>query len=180
MMYTRKLSFTSFVSGTVDEFNTTAYKTGLAQILRDTGVTAGEIELVVASASVRVDALITTMTDSQADEVISILSGHAGKSDPEQLMQLGQRLRVSFQSTLALEDAIVAIATAPPSPLLSPQGSETALSAGADLDGGAIAGIIVGVLLGLGLLLFVWFCCFGRISGKGAKDEYSDIGQVNK
>lgn len=98
----RNICFSSTVAGTVEEFDRDSYVDGLVKTLADTGVTRGDITLTVESASVKVEVLIATTTDLQAENVIATLSVHAGQPTPQALSEFSQRLGVVIQSTGAI------------------------------------------------------------------------------
>ena len=67
MVYVQQVKVATVLAGTVDSFDQAAYKVSMAALFSD--VEPEDITLNVTSASVRVEATITTKSESQADSV---------------------------------------------------------------------------------------------------------------
>ena len=86
------------VEGTVEAFDATAFKTGLASVLD--GVEASDIDVQVRAASIIVDVTIETATASVADAVVSTLAS------PDASVTIRQALDVEVSAISSVEKTV--------------------------------------------------------------------------
>jgi hypothetical protein len=158
------VSFDATIAGNVDDFNQTAYKMALGEIL---GMSPEYISLVVTAASVRVVATIRVIGDGETD-ALTAASGIVATLSSLDAAEMSTRLQVAVERVAPAELVEVILpAPAPPpaAPLTDPSfGKRTA-------GAGLIAGVAVGLfVLALTALAAAYFCVYKR-SGKGSVEK---------
>ena len=119
-----KVAFTTTVAGTVEQFDSAAFKTNLAAGLR--GVNVSDISLTVTSGSVKVAVKIVTTSEKVADDTVAFVA----VADTASLSAL---LGVTVTSFTPAAKIRLVLQAPPPSPPSDAGG----------LSGGVIAGIAV-------------------------------------